>query len=106
MDHPGGGEVVAGGGEVVERWPVWRWTALRYVAVWRQLLFPIDDNYISLWTTTTLLAKQRWLPKLVLTGAEGKALQGCKLSADSGARPRFGVGLTCPGRPPGMAVRR
>ena len=59
-------------------------------AVRRQLLFLVSDNYISLPTTTTVLAKQRGLPKLVLTGAEGKALQGCNLSADSGARPGSG----------------
>ena len=62
----------------------------------RQLLLPVSDNYISLWTTTTLLAKQPWLPKLVLTGAEDKALQGCNLSAASGARPGSGRGLLAP----------
>src|SRR3954465_6623487 len=55
--------------------------------VWRQLLFPVDDNYFSRSTTITSCSKTGFLSKLELTGAEGKALQGCNLSADSGARP-------------------
>jgi len=45
----------------------------------RQLFFPS--------TTTTSFANQHSSPTLILTGAEDKALQGCNLSADSGARP-------------------
>ena len=62
----------------------------RKASVWRQLLFPVSDNYFSLSTTTTSLAKWHSSPTLVLTGAEDKALQGCNLSADSGARPGLG----------------
>jgi len=42
--------------------------------VWRQLLLPVNDNYFSLLATTTLFAKQRWNPTLVLTGAEDRHL--------------------------------
>src|ERR1700675_939666 len=35
----------------------------------RQLLFPVSDNYFSLSTTTTRLAKWHSSPTLVLTGA-------------------------------------
>ena len=62
--------------------------------VWRQLYFPISDNYISLLTTTTSFTVQPSFPTLVQTGAEDKALQGCNLSADSGARP--GQERACP----------
>jgi uncharacterized lipoprotein YddW (UPF0748 family) len=46
---------------------------------WRQLFLPIDDNYSFDITSSS--------STLILTGAEDKALQGCTLSADSGARP-------------------
>ena len=59
-------------------------------SVWRQLFFPINDNYYSLLATTTLFAKLLIISTLVLTGAEDKALQGCNLSADSGAKPQPG----------------
>jgi hypothetical protein len=52
---------------------------LLFPIVLRQLFFPIGDNY---------LFPLDFRPStLVLTGAEDKALQGCNLSADSGARP-------------------
>ena len=56
----------------------------------RQLFFPVSDNYFSLSATTTSFAEQRFFSTLVLTGAEDKALQGCNLSAASGARPGRG----------------
>ena len=43
------------------------------------IILPASDNY--------KLANQHSSPTLILTGAEDKALQGCNLSADSGARP-------------------
>ena len=46
---------------------------------WRQLFLSIDDNYSFDITSSS--------STLMLTGAEDKALQGCTLSADSGARP-------------------
>ena len=89
--------------------PEFRWSgSIVFVPtlVRRQLLFPVNGNYFSLSATTTLLSKQPWLPKLVLTGAEDKALQGCNLSADSGPDQGRG-GVTCPGGPPlGMAGAR
>jgi hypothetical protein len=45
----------------------------------RQLFLPT--------TTITNLLTDLLFSTLMLTGAEGKALQGCNLSADSGARP-------------------
>ena len=56
----------------------------------RQLLFPVSDNYFSRSATITSFAKRTSSSTLVLTGAEDKALQGCNLSADSGARPGRG----------------
>jgi hypothetical protein len=59
-------------------------------SVRRQLFFPVSDNYFSLSATTTSFAERRFFSTLVLTGAEDKALQGCNLSAASGARPGRG----------------
>ena len=59
----------------------------RSTGVWRQLLFPVNDNYFSRPTTTTNFTNPPCRSKLGLTGAEDKALQGCNLSAASGARP-------------------
>jgi hypothetical protein len=61
----------------------------RYVVgcVWRQLLFPVSDNYFSRSATITTFTNPPCRSTLSLTGAEDKALQGCNLSADSGARP-------------------
>jgi hypothetical protein len=61
--------------------------AVSHCRVRRQLLFPISDNYFSRSTTITSFPGTGSSSTLVLTGAEGKALQGCNLSADSGARP-------------------
>ncbi len=44
-------------------------------------------NYFSRSATITLFAWGFRPSTQVLTGAEDKALQGCNLSADSGARP-------------------
>jgi hypothetical protein len=66
-------------------------------------------NYFSLSTTTTSLADQSSSPTLVQTGAEDRALQGCNLSADSGARPgQGGLGPPLPvdRQAPGVAARR
>jgi hypothetical protein len=41
------------GGGVIDMWSL----DGADTAVWRQLLFPVSDNYISLPTTTTLFAK-------------------------------------------------
>jgi hypothetical protein len=57
------------------------------MVVQRQLLFPVDDNYFSLSATITTFTKWPRPPIVGLTGAEDKALQGCNLSADSGAKP-------------------
>ena len=65
--------------------------------VWRQLLFPVSDNYFSRRATTTSFSNTESFLKLVLTGAEDKALQGCTLSAASGARP--GKGGDCAALP-------
>jgi hypothetical protein len=51
----------------------------------RQLFFPVNDNYFSLLTTITGLAKFRRSPKLVLAAAEDRAMQGCNPSTDCGA---------------------
>src|SRR5690348_2766227 len=62
----------------------------------RQLLFPFDDNYFSRSATTTSFCKANFSSILVLAGAEDKALQGCTLSADSGARPERGGHCSAP----------
>lgn len=56
-------------------------------SVRRQLFFRVNDNYFSRSATTTSFSKAESFLTVVLTGAEGKALQGCNLSADSEARP-------------------
>ena len=55
------------------------------LSVRRQLFFPVSDNYFSLSTTITDLAKFHRSPKLVLAAAEDRAMQGCNPSADCGA---------------------
>src|ERR1039457_2893112 len=60
---------------------------MRNLGVWRQLLFPVSDNYFSLSATITSFTNSPIPSTLDLTGAEDKALQGCNLSADPGARP-------------------
>jgi hypothetical protein len=78
-------------------------------AVRRQLLFPVNDNYFSRSTTTTSFSIANFSSILVLAGAEGKALQGCTLSADSGARPDRGGYCSAPPvtrQQPGMAGKR
>src|SRR5215469_12509171 len=68
--------------------PRYTWThTMRSNGVRRQLFFPVSDNYFSRSTTTTRFTKPIGISTLRLTGAEDKALQGCTLSADSGARP-------------------
>jgi hypothetical protein len=80
--------------------------------VWRQLLFPVSDNYFSRPTTITSFTNPPCRSKLVLAEAEDKALQGCNLSADFGARPgREAAAVAAPPVsigicPPGMASTR
>src|ERR1017187_4197923 len=71
-------------------------------AVWRQLLFPVSDNYFSRSATITTFTNPPCRSTLSLTGAEDKALQGCNLSADSGARP--GRGGAAAAEPPRLIL--
>lgn len=73
-------------------------------SVRRQLLFPFNDNYFSRSTTTTSFSKTNFSSMLVLAGAEDKALQGCTLSADSGARPERGGHCSAPRRLSGNSL--
>lgn len=66
------------------------------LTVGRQLLFPVNDNYFSRSTTTTTFTFPCLRFTLWLTGAEGKALQGCNLSADFRGQTRAGAASAAP----------